>query len=293
MLGPETTILVLGGNGMLAHAVKRALSRRRLTCIAVDRADADLTDRTAVDALFDRIRPSVVFNCAAYTAVDKAEQEPELANAVNGEAVGNIAHAAKRIDAKLLHVSTDYVFDGTATEPYPVDHPTGPVSAYGRSKLLGEQALQKQNPPGWCIVRTAWLYGPNGPSFPKTMLSLARKGVALSVINDQRGTPTFTYDLAEALLNLVDADAAGVFHVTNAGETNWHDFAAATFEVFGVDADLSSTTAAEYAADKPAAAHRPGYSVLDLSAYEHATGKAMRPWRDALQDFREVTGGEP
>ncbi|MEM8874568.1 MAG: dTDP-4-dehydrorhamnose reductase [Planctomycetota bacterium] len=293
MLGPDTPILVLGGNGMLAYALKRALSRRRLTCTSVDREDTDLTDRTAVDALFDRVRPAVVFNCAAYTAVDKAEQEPAVANMVNGEAVGNIAYAAKRSDAKLVHVSTDYVFDGTATEPYKVDHPVGPVSAYGRSKLLGEQALQKQSPPGWCIVRTAWLYGPNGPSFPKTMVTLARKGVSLKVINDQRGTPTFTYDLAEALLNLVDADAEGIFHATNAGETNWHDFAAATFDVFNVEADLTPTTAAEYAADKPDAAHRPGYSVLDLSAYESATGKHMRPWREALQDFRDVTGGEP
>ena len=285
----DPDILLLGGHGMLAQAVKRSLARTNRVCLAVDRDEADLTDARQVDDLFDRIRPTLVFNCAAYTAVDKAEQEEDLANAVNGHLVRHVAGACKAHGSKLVHVSTDFVFDGTATTPYPTDAEPNPVSAYGRSKLLGERLLQEVNPPGWVIARTAWLYGPGGNSFAKTMVTLAEKGTPLSVVADQHGSPTFTHDLADGLVALADAGAAGIFHVTNAGQTTWHGFTAEILRQFKLDVPLTKSTAAEWEQKKPDAAKRPAYSVLDLSVYERATGKTMRPWQEALTEYRNLT----
>jgi dTDP-4-dehydrorhamnose reductase len=281
--------LILGGNGMLAQAVRRTLARRGRLVVAVDRAEADLTDPAQVAAVFEKHQPGVVYNCAAYTAVDKAEQEEELANRVNGELVRLAAEACGKIGAKLVHVSTDFVFDGSATSPYSVDDEPSPISAYGRSKLLGERLLREVDPSGWIIARTAWLYGPGGNSFARTMATLAEKGTPLSVVADQHGSPTMTHDLADALVNLADARASGVFHVTNAGQTTWHGFTAEILRQFKLSVPLTKSSAADWAKKKPDAAKRPAYSVLDLSTYEQATGHTMRPWQDALAEFRNVT----
>ena len=285
-------VLILGGLGMLAQAVRRSLVRRGVEPIVADREEADLTDAGQVVALLEQHKPHVVYNCAAYTAVDKAEQEPELADAVNGHAVGHVADACKKIGARLVHVSTDFVFDGTATEPYLTTETPNPVSAYGRSKLLGERKLIESGLKDYAIVRTAWLYGPGGGNFVKTMVTLARKGTDLKIVDDQQGGPTFTHDLADALLNLTEANATGTYHVTNAGRTTWHGLTEETMRIFAIDHPIGRQSAADYAKLKPDAAIRPAFSVLDLTAYEKATGHTMRDWRAALRDYHTATAGE-
>jgi len=280
--------LITGGGGMLAHAIIRSLKSRGVEPIVFDRAALDISDAESVMKVAQKSVPTLIINCAAYTKVDLCEQETELADKINGNGAAALAAAAKASQAKLVHFSTDFVFNGNAQTPYKTDAPTNPLSAYGRSKLLGEIAVQKLLKDQGLIIRTAWLYGPGGPSFPKTMLDVARAGKPLKVVNDQRGAPTFTYDLAEATLNLLDRDAAGIFHVTNSGETTWFDFAKAIFEEFGLQPNLQPTTSAEWKKLKPMSAHRPAYSAMDLSRFEAITGRSMRPWREALREFRNL-----
>ena len=189
-----------------------------------------------------------------------------------------------------MHYSTDFVFDGSGTRPYRTDDPVNPLSAYGRSKLLGEQAIQKINPPGWIIARTAWLYGPGGPCFPQTMINVAKAGKPLKVVADQIGSPTFTRDLAEATFELLDHNAGGLWHLTNSGSVSWHGFTAAILEEFGLKTDLSTTTSAEWKKLRPTSAHRPAYSVLDVEPFHQTVGRPMRPWREALVDYRQALG---
>ncbi len=220
------------------------LQARGREAVAISRSEGDICDPTQIDSLFQRFRPGVVLNCAAYTKVDLAEKERDRAMACNGEAVGHLARACRQHEAALVHFSTDYVFDGTVRRPLRPDDPVGPQSVYGASKLLGEQLLQANAPQRWMIVRTAWLYGPGGPNFVQTMVNAARAGKPLRVVSDQVGSPTYTMDLAEAALDLFDAQAHGIWHVSNAGQTTWFDFAAAIFEAFGLRPALSPTTSA-------------------------------------------------
>ena len=293
MSSTYSSILITGGGGMLAHALQRSLARRGLTPVMVGRPALDISTSSAVDAAFEKHKPTLVLNCAAYTKVDDCEKQEELASSVNGTGPANLSAACAKAGAKLVHFSTDFVFDGGEAEPYPADAPTGPISAYGRSKLLGERAVQAQPNLHFLILRTAWLYGPGGNCFPKTMLTLARAGKPLKVVADQTGSPTFTLDLADATLGLIDAGAAGLFHVTNAGRTTWFDFAAAVLEEFDAPTDLTRTTSAAWAQQRPEAAPRPAFSVLDLSKTEAALGRPMRPWREALSDYRTLTAGSP
>ena len=283
------SILVTGGRGMLAHALDVALKRRGHSPVLASRADCDVAEPAQVAALFARLRPTMVLNCAAYTKVDQAEKEPDQADRANGEGPRVLADACRRSGAALVHFSTDYVFDGSLRRPLRPDDPVGPQSAYGRSKLLGERAIAKVPGLEYLIVRTAWLYGPNGPNFVQTMLNVARAGKPLRVVNDQAGSPTYTFDLAAATLDLVERGARGVWHVSNAGETTWFDFAAAIFQEWGLTPDLKPTTSAAWKLSKPDSATRPAYSVFDLSPAEQRLGRAMRPWRDALADFHART----
>ena len=281
---------------MLAHAVRRALLRRGVEATGVDRDECDITKADSVRAAFETHRPTLVFNCAAYTAVDKAEQEEALATAINGDGPRHLAEACKERGATLVHYSTDFVFDGEATTPYRVEDKPNPLGAYGRSKLAGEVALEQTGFGDWITIRTAWLYGPGpGRPFPKVMLDAAKAGKPLKVIDDQHGLPTFTYDLAEATLALLDADARGLFHMTNGGEaTTWFGFTKQVMETFGVTpASLDPITADDWAKIKPDSAHRPRYSVLDLSRIETAAGRPMRDWKLALRDYRDATAGNP
>jgi dTDP-4-dehydrorhamnose reductase len=291
-------ILLFGNRGMLALAVKRALARRALRCEGVDLEQCDITDPAAVRDAILGLKPTLLINCAAYTAVDKAEQEEALATRVNGEGPGNLAASCRETGTFLVHYSTDFVFDGTSARPYREDDPTVPQSAYARSKLAGERAIQQSGLVDWLILRTAWLYGPLGEAggrpFPKVILENARAGKPLRVVNDQHGSPTLTFDVAEATLDLLDAKARGIFHVTNAGQTTWFGFAKAICECFRVQPlELTPITSAVCAKMRPDSARRPSSSVLDLSKLQQTIGRDMRPWDAALRDYCAITAGAP
>ena len=268
--------LIAGAAGMLGRDLQAVLSGRNVT--ALTRADLDITDLAAVvEAVAGH---DVIINASAYTAVDNAETDEKRATAVNGTGAGNLAQAAAAIGATLVQYSTDYVFDGTATAPYPEDAPIDPVSAYGRSKALGEKLVTEFNADRSYIVRTAWLYGQHGPNFASTMLRLAGERDTLTVVGDQVGQPTWTVDLARATLLLLDSAAPyGIYHGTNSGQANWFDFAQAIFVQAGLDPErVTPTTSAEFMRPAP----RPSYSVLGHDSWIAAGLPAMRDWKDAL-----------
>lgn len=280
------TILITGGRGMLGHALTDLLRGRGHEPIISDLPEMDITDPQGLKRYFAEKKPTLVINCAAHTKVDQCEREKDKADTINGYAVGYLASACKSLSATLVHISTDFVFDGTQRRPYRIDDGPHPLSAYGKSKLLGETELQKNAPARWLIVRTAWLYGRHGPNFPRTMVQAAQAGKPLTVVSDQMGSPTYTVDLGAAILDLLDAGGGGVFHATNSGQTTWYDFAKAALEDFGVRAEIAPISSAEWTQKRPAAAIRPGYSVLDLEPLERRIGHPMRPWRAALKDYR-------
>jgi dTDP-4-dehydrorhamnose reductase len=285
------SILIPGGRGMLAQALQRELNLRGHSYAAPDRAELDVTDDASVARAFKLHRPTAVLNCSAYTKVDLAEEHEAEAHRVNGQAVETLARHCAATGATLVHFSTDFVFDGSLRRPYRPDDPTNPVSAYGRSKLLGERAIRATPNLRFLLVRTSWLYGPGGVSFPQTMVTLAKQGVPLRVVADQAGSPTFTHDLAAATLDLLDRGASGVWHLTNAGETTWYGFAKAALEEFGVVSEVTPITSADWKRARPASATRPPYSVLDVTPFEHLVGRPMRPWRDALRSYRDIVLG--
>jgi dTDP-4-dehydrorhamnose reductase len=263
---------------MLGSDVVEALFGRDVTVLG--RKDLDVTDPAAV---FDAVEGhDVVINAAAYTKVDDAETHEDDALAVNGTAVGLLASAAARHRARLVTISTDYVFDGTATEPYDEATPLDPLNAYGRSKAAGERLALEANPDGTFLIRTAWLYGQHGPNFAATMLRLAATHDTVQVVDDQIGQPTWTHDLAAQIVALVDTDApAGVYHGTNAGRASWYEFARAVFAVAGLDPDrVKPTDSSQFVRPAP----RPSFSVLGHDAWRRASLPAMRPWRDALTE---------
>jgi dTDP-4-dehydrorhamnose reductase len=287
------SIVITGANGMLGHALTDALHTRGLKPILLPRASCDLASEEDVRKIFDH-RPTLLLNCAAHTKVDLCEQEPDLANRINGTAVGQMAKLCQKHGTMLAHVSTDFVFNGRGTAPYKIDEPLAPLSAYGRSKLLGESELQENAPKNWLIVRTAWVYGRHGANFPRTMVTVAKAGKPLAVVSDQAGAPTYTVDLAAGILALLDKNAHGIFHITNSGQTNWCDFARASLAEFGIDHPVSAITSADWERQKPTAAARPRYSVLDLARFEETSGTPVRPWQQALTAFRkevEAAGG--
>ena len=280
------SILITGGGGMLGRALTDLLTARGYRPNSFTRDQLDISNPLAVEKMFASIKPTLVLNCAAHTKVDLCEQETERANGINGHAPGHLARLCAASSAALVHISTDFVFDGSSRRPYLPNDPVHPLSAYGRSKLLGEQMIQQNAPQRWLIVRTAWVYGRHGANFPRTMVQAARAGKPLTVVNDQFGSPTYTPDLAAAILDLLDTDANGIWHITNSGQTNWYDFAAATLKEFGITAEISLISSADWAQKRPTSAIRPGYSVLDLTASEKRIGRPMRPWQEALTDFR-------
>ena len=240
-MGVYDSILVTGSGGMLAKALIAQLKTRGHDPVAPNRAALDITSFADVMQTIEKLKPTLVLNCAAHTKVDLCEEQEELATQINGNAVALLAAVAKDVGAKFVHYSTDFVFNGSSMRPWREDDPVGPLSAYGRSKLAGEKAIASEGGENWLILRTAWLYGPGGPCFPMTMINAARAGKPLKVVDDQIGSPTFTHDLAEATLNLLDANATGIYHVVNSGDTNWHDFTAAILEEFSLNTELSRT----------------------------------------------------
>lgn len=273
-----TRYLITGASGMLGRDLQSALAGRAVT--ALGRADLDVTDPSAVARAV--AGHDVIINAAAYTKVDDAESDEDAAFAVNAVGPRNLALAAAANSAKLVQVSTDYVFDGKASAPYREDTPLDPISAYGRTKAAGEEFVRGENPARSYIVRTAWLYGEHGPNFAKTMLRLAGSHPTVSVVNDQFGQPTWTVDLAEQIVALLDADApAGTYHGTNSGQASWYDFARAVFAAAGLDPErVTPTDSASFVRPAP----RPSYSVLAHDAWHDAGLKPMRDWTDALAD---------
>lgn len=293
-------LLITGVKGQLGSEISRQALRATDIPFArgIDLPEVDLTDPFAVrDTLEEWARvvrsdsPShklMVVNPAAYTAVDKAEEEEELAYAVNAAAPALLAAACDAVGAGLIQLSTDYVFPGDGTVPYEPGDPKGPTNAYGRTKLAGEQAIQELLPHASWIVRTAWLYGAGGPNFVKTMARLEKSKDTVSVITDQVGSPTWAGDLARGLLSLARSDApAGAYHGTNRGETSWYGFAKAVFEELGADPErVLPTDAASYVT----AATRPAYSVMSPAAWDGAGLPPFPTWRAALAEAFRVEG---
>ncbi|MCG5220657.1 dTDP-4-dehydrorhamnose reductase [Streptosporangium sp. KLBMP 9127] len=277
--------LITGAHGMLGTDLVALLRRRGSYVVAPARARLDVRDATAVTEAVHSHRPDVVVNCAAWTDVDGAESHEDEALAVNGRAVRVLAERCAERGARLIQISTDYVFDGSACMPYEEGGEVKPLNAYGRTKLEGERAALDH---GHHVVRTAWLYGAGGPSFVRTMIRLAAERDTVSVVNDQYGQPTWTVDLAEQLLRLGESAAPpGVYHCTNGGQTTWYDFAREIFAALGADAErVRPISSLEF----PSPARRPSYSVLGHDAWQRAGLALCRDWREAFRDAWPVLG---
>lgn len=276
-------ILVTGGSGQLGHEVLKLLRGTAHEVIAPARAELDLLAPESIGAVIAQQRPDQVINCAAYTAVDRAESESQAAFTVNRDAAGALATAVAATGGRMLQVSTDFVFDGKQTRPYREEDTTAPLGVYGSSKLAGEQAVLAALPRA-VVLRTAWVYGAHGHNFVKTMLRVAGEGKPLRVVNDQVGTPTWAADIARVILRLIDTDASGVLHYTNAGQTSWHGFAAAILEEAQALGFPVLTRAAEPISTSgyPTPAQRPAWSVLDTGRIERLLSLDIPYWRDSL-----------
>ena len=282
------TILVTGANGQLGNEMQ-VISKQypAYNFLFVTRNELPIDDTDAVKKFFAENKIDACVNCAAYTAVDKAESEIDKANAINGTAVGNLAALCKQYNAAFIHISTDYVFDGTATMPYKAEHPVNPVNAYGASKLLGEQ-LAIQNNPASIIIRTSWVYSSFGNNFVKTMMRLMKDRESLNVVADQEGCPTYAADLAAAIMKIVEqlpykyntsTPAATIFSYSNKGTINWHQFATAIKEISGSKCVVNPIPSSQY----PTPAKRPSYSVMDVSKIEDTFHLTAPAWRGSLE----------
>jgi len=282
-------LLVTGAGGMTGSEVALQASPGGWKVRPMMREELDITDAAAVDAAVQEFHPHAVINCAAYTAVDRAESEPEKAMAINSDGARNVARAAAAVEAPIIHISSDYVFDGKSRTPYQVDSPTGPAGVYGRSKLAGEIAVAEENNAA-VIVRTSWVFSHQGSNFVRTMLRLGSERDEVRVVNDQRGRPTSAADLAMALVTVADAvlenrEVAGVYHFANEGETTWFDFAKAIFEEAASHGAVKVPTVTPISTSEfPTAAKRPEYSVLDTDNFTHQFKLTPRSWLAALRD---------
>ncbi len=276
-----TRLLITGAAGMLGRDVVAAAADAGIECAPFARGDLDITERSAVEAAVSAVRPHAVINCAAWTDVDGAEAAFEEAHAVNGPGAGNVARAAAAVGAWTVHMSSDYVFDGAKRKPYLESDRTGPLSAYGRSKLAGEEAVSSEAPGRHTIVRSSWLFGPGGHCFPATIMRLARERDELRVVDDQIGCPTFTGHLARALvaLGVPDGDPPlGIIHVAGGGSCSWFELATAIVQTAGLGTEVRPCSTAEM----PRPAPRPAYSVL---ASERVQAPVLPHWRQGLEEY--------
>lgn len=257
-----------------------ATAPKDINLVPFSHPEVDITDSRALERVLGRVKPTIVVNSAAYTEVDKAESERDIAFRVNGEAVGAIGRLAAKSKAMVVHYSTDYVFDGNSSHPYREEEATHPVNVYGASKLAGERALVASGAE-FLVIRTSWLFGEHGRSFPRTMLERARADLQTGVVSDQVGRPTSTVDLAQTMWRLLDRQVRGVVHVANAGLATWYDVASHIFRATGRAHLVTPCTSAEY----PTTARRPLYSALDTTRAEALLGSPLPTWELALDRF--------
>jgi dTDP-4-dehydrorhamnose reductase len=268
-------LLVIGAAGMLGTDLLAAARAAGHETTGLDLPEIDITDPDGTRAIVAGHEPDAVINCAAYTNVDGAEADEETATRINGPGAGNVAAAATAAGAHVVQVSTDYVFDGEATEPWREDAPTGPRTAYGRSKLAGERAVAHAAPGSHAIVRTAWLFGPHGKNFVDTMLRLGGERDEVNVVDDQRGCPTYAGHLAAALVEIAERRLNGILHTAGGGECTWYDLATAAFERTGTECTVNRVSTAELGFAAP----RPAYSVL---ASTRDDAPRLPPWQEGL-----------
>jgi dTDP-4-dehydrorhamnose reductase len=282
----KSKILVTGGNGQLGKALREFSSLHTgLDFVFLSREELPIEQFELVRNYFNTLKPAYCINCAAYTAVDKAESEKELAFQINGEAVGVLAAVCKEHNTKFIHISTDYVFNGEATYPYTENFPPDPINVYGASKLEGEKQAMELNPDS-IIIRTSWLYSSSGNNFVRTMMQLMSKKDEVKVIKDQLGSPTNAADLAETIFNIIGYCHLqiynwnpGIYNFSNEGIISWYDFAKAIKEITDSPCEIKPITSSEY----PTAAKRPAYSVLDKTKIQEAYGIKLKKWKDSLR----------
>lgn len=276
----ERPVVVLGAGGMLATALVEALEEQEHHYVALSEQALDITFEGRVATILKGLNPRVVINAAGFTDVDGAENNKEIAFEVNGIGAGNVANVATSINATVIYISTDYVFNGNSDSPYLPDDKVNPINVYGASKLKGEKLVRKKND-DHLIVRTSWLYGPKGKNFVTTMLDLGRTHSSIDIVADQTGSPTYTRHLAAAIINLIHRQVKGTCHLTNVGQCTWNEFAREIFLQRGIQVDVRSVTTEAF----PRPASRPRYSVLDCTITYQYLGKPLPSWQVALEHY--------
>lgn len=278
-------VLVTGVKGQLGYDVVNELEKRGMEAVGVDIEEMDITDVQSVARVMKEAAPDAVIHCAAYTAVDAAEEQEEICRRVNAEGTRNIAGICRELDIKMLYLSTDYVFDGQGTRPWEPEDERQPLNVYGQTKYEGELAVQELLEK-YFIVRIAWVFGVNGKNFIKTMLRLAETNKRITVVNDQYGSPTYTYDLAKLLVDMIQTEKYGIYHATNEGICTWYEFACEIFKQAGADVEVVPVTAAEYQAK----AKRPENSRMNKEKLTENGFDRLPPWQDALKRYLEAIG---
>lgn len=273
-------VLITGANGQLGKELVELFTEKGFEVYGFGRDKMDITNQVQVQEIIGAVKPNIVIHSAAHTKVDLAESEPDQAFSINAYGTRNVAVAAEAVGAKLVYVSTDYVFDGTNDEPYNEFSPTSPLGVYGKSKLAGEQFVRDLHYK-FFIVRTSWVYGKYGANFVKTMLKLGEERKELSVVADQIGCPTYTLDLAHAILELVDTQKYGVYHISNSGSCSWYEFAKEIFKVSNMEVQVNPCTTADF----PRPASRPANSVFEHMSIKLNNFTSVRHWREALSSF--------
>ncbi|WP_456364653.1 dTDP-4-dehydrorhamnose reductase [Priestia aryabhattai] len=273
-------VLITGANGQLGKELVELFTAKGFEVYGFGRDKMDITNQAQVQEVISTLKPNIIIHSAAHTQVDLAESEPEQAFSINAYGTRNVAVAAEAVGAKLVYVSTDYVFDGTNDEPYNEFSPTSPLGIYGKSKLAGEQFVRDLHSK-FFIVRTSWVYGKHGANFVKTMLKLGKERKELSVVDDQRGCPTYTLDLANTILELVGTQKYGVYHVSNSGNCSWYEFAREIFKISEMEVQVNPCTTADF--QRPAA--RPANSVFEHMSIKLNNFNPIRHWREALNSF--------
>lgn len=275
-------VAITGANGQLGQELVRCFKGLNYTIYPLGKEDLDVTNHDQVDRIIQKIQPDIIIHCAAFTNVDQSERYTDQAFLVNGIGTRNIAVASNKVDAKLVYLSTNYVFDGKKSGPYSEYDSPNPAGIYGKSKLAGEQYVRDFTSK-FFIVRTSWLFGGNGKNFVTTMQDLAKKRERLSVVDDQIGNPTYTFDLARQILNLISTEKYGIYHVSNSGLCSWYELAKEIFERSNISIDVFAVTTEDYNAPAP----RPKNSAMEPVNLRLNNFYAMRNWKEALQDYIE------